>query len=204
MNTIRNLHLNQSNDCFRSEKSSVPFTKEIPVHYDKKASVPSTKKTHVHYDKKASVPSTKEIHVHYDKKPSVKPAPHISDFGEKESRDTILISTVIGEGQAFTDSTLNDSSHVINKTLTECETISAINLIRFKNRFHSIPLFFEKNVIINDKMIKQADQLAWLLFGLATQVFKIPLNTIHLFRDINGGLYIYNDYCFLYYKILSF
>jgi hypothetical protein len=71
-------------------------------------------------------------------------------------------------------------------------------MIRYKDRFHSIPLYHEQGVIVTEKMIYQVDQFAYLLTGLAHDVFKISINTIHIFRDIDGGRQIYND-VFIYY-----
>jgi hypothetical protein len=59
-------------------------------------------------------------------------------------------------------------------------------MTRYKNCFHSIPLFVEQNVHVTENMADSAKQLASVLVGLATHVFNIPINTINLFRDING------------------
>jgi hypothetical protein len=107
-----------------------------------------------------------------------------------------LISIVISKSQPFTDSKLNDSDHMTNEPLSECEATLAMDMIRYKDFFHSIPLFLDKNIIVTEQMIYQAEQLACLLAGLATCVFEIPINTMHLFRDIDGSEYIYDDYYF--------
>jgi len=125
----------------------------------------------------------------------------VSNFGKIASKDMDLISTVIRKCQPFTDSKLNDSGHMTNEPLSECETMPAMDMIRYKDLFHSIPLFLDKNIIITEQMIYQAEQLACLLAGLATCVFEISINTIHLFQDIDGSEYIYDDY---YFSLLCF
>ncbi len=68
-----------------------------------------------------------------------------------------------------------------------CEAVPSANMTRYKQLFHSIPLYIERNVLITEKMLDQARQLAWVLVGLANHVFKIPIETLHLYRDIDGG-----------------
>jgi hypothetical protein len=68
-----------------------------------------------------------------------------------------------------------------------CEAVPSANMTRYKELFHSIPLYIERNVLITEKMLDQAKQLAWVLIGLANHVFKIPIETLHLYRDIDGG-----------------
>jgi len=88
--------------------------------------------------------------------------------------------------------------------MSECETMPVMNMARYKNLFYSVSLFLEKNVIVTKQMIYQAEQLACLLAGLATHVFEIPINTMHLFQDIDGSENIYDDWCFLHYEYYLF
>jgi len=60
-------------------------------------------------------------------------------------------------------------------------------MIRYENLLHEIPLFIDKNVTITNLMIDQVKQLAYLLSCLAQQVFNLPVQIIHLFRDIDSG-----------------
>lgn len=62
-----------------------------------------------------------------------------------------------------------------------------IDMKRYKDLFHSIPLYFDKNLNVSEIMVDQAGQLAWIFNNLAQQVFKIPVETIHLYQYINGG-----------------
>jgi hypothetical protein len=118
---------------------------------------------------------------------------HVSDFGDNKSKDADLISTIIHRVQAYTDSKLNNPGYITNEPMSECETMPAINMACYKDRFYSVSLFLEKNVIVTEQIIYQAEQLACLLAGLATHVFEIPINTMHLFQDIDGSENIYDD-----------
>jgi hypothetical protein len=84
--------------------------------------------------------------------------------------------------------------------MSECDTMPAMSMTRYKDLFHSVSLFLDKNVTVTEQIIYQAEQLACLLAGLAKHVFEIPINTVHLFQDIDGSKNIYDDYCFLYYE----
>jgi hypothetical protein len=74
--------------------------------------------------------------------------------------------------------------HEINNS---CEFVPLSDMIRYENLLHGIPLFIDKNVTITNLMIDQGKHLAYLLSSLAQQVFNLPVQTIHLFRDIDSG-----------------
>jgi len=66
-------------------------------------------------------------------------------------------------------------------------------MTRYSNLLHGIPLYLDNSVILTDLMINQGKQLAYLLSSLAKQVFHIPIETMHLFRDIQSGKQILFD-----------
>ncbi|CAF1508202.1 unnamed protein product [Adineta steineri] len=119
-----------------------------------------------------------------------KPAP-MPDFGhvEKENQNDM---NKIYKTQAYNHSQLIQLEHTKKQISTVCKQIPAENMTRFNKVFHSIPLYVEQNVIVTDTMADQGYQLAYLLSGLATHVFKISKETIHLFRDINGVKIAFN------------
>ena len=94
---------------------------------------------------------------------------------------------MLKKGRTYTQTKFIQQEHVKDEIDHSCEAVPAANMTRYKELFHSIPLYVERNVIITDKMFDQAKQLAWLLIGLAKHVFKIPIGSIHLYRDIDGG-----------------
>ncbi|CAF1186151.1 unnamed protein product [Adineta steineri] len=95
----------------------------------------------------------------------------------------------IHQGQSYNRSRFVQSECTKTEICTMCGYYPAANMIRFPDVLHSIPLYVEKDVSVSKTMIDQAKQLAYLLNGLATNVFKISIKTVHLFRDINGRNY---------------
>jgi hypothetical protein len=126
---------------------------------------------------------------------------HVEDFSKSVRSGTDLIHHFVRPGQPYSSSKLISPGCAREQVLSECEAMLPMNMTRFKDTFHSIPLFVEEKVTVTPQMIRQGKQLAWLLVCLVNDVFtEMPINTIHLFRDIDGGQYIYNHYYFLYYK----
>jgi hypothetical protein len=76
------------------------------------------------------------------------------------------------------------TQHEINNS---CEFIPSSNLIRYDNLLNGIPIFIDTNIKLTNLMIDQGKQLSYLLSCLCRQVFNLPLETIHLFRDIDSG-----------------
>jgi hypothetical protein len=113
---------------------------------------------------------------------------YVDDFNRHQIKDNAKLFSTIKKGRAYTQSKFIQQEHVKDDIDHSCEAVPSANMTRFKEVFHSIPLYIERNVLVTDKMIDQAKQLAWVLIGLANQVFKIPVETIHLYRDINGGM----------------
>ncbi|UJR18092.1 hypothetical protein I4U23_004992 [Adineta vaga] len=125
-------------------------------------------------------------HTHSFHKPTPMP-----DFGrnKKESQNYMK---KIRKSQAYNHSKLIRLPYTKTEINTICEQIPSENMTRFDMVFHSIPLYVEENVIITNAMIDQGYQLAYLLKGLATRVFNMAYETIHLFRDINGTKIAFN------------
>ncbi|CAF0847517.1 unnamed protein product [Adineta steineri] len=68
-----------------------------------------------------------------------------------------------------------------------CESPANLDLQRYKDLFHGIPLFTEKTVRVTKPMLNRARQLATILSGLATQVFSVPGNMMNLYRDSDAN-----------------
>ena len=71
--------------------------------------------------------------------------------------------------------------------ITTKEHKPELNLIRFSDSFHSILLYIEDGVQVNEDMATLANQFAYLLRSMAIQVFEVPLDCLHMFRDTNGS-----------------
>ncbi|CAF3585487.1 unnamed protein product [Rotaria sp. Silwood1] len=71
-----------------------------------------------------------------------------------------------------------------NRTTREpCEALQNINLEIYKDHFHGIPFYTEKNMHITDSMLNRVRQLAIVLSGLASNVFNQPVMIMKLYRD---------------------
>jgi len=121
------------------------------------------------------------IHTHSFRK--AVPMPDFGHIVNKEQNDMKKIY----RGRAYNHSKFIRLEHTETLISTICQQFPSENMTRVREVFDSIPLYVEQNVIVTNAMIDQGHQLAYLLNGLATHVFKISKETIHLFRDIDGG-----------------
>lgn len=96
------------------------------------------------------------------------------------------MNELIGRSRPYVKTELNQAEHSKVEVNNSCEFVPATNMIRYESVFHGIPLYVDRNVTVTSVMINQAKQLSWLLVGLATKVFKLPIETIHLFRDVDS------------------
>lgn len=111
----------------------------------------------------------------------------VTDFSRHLVKEDGKLFSMLKKGRAYTQTKFIQQEHVKDELDHSCEAVPSANMTRYKESFHSIPLYVERNVLITDRMLDQARQLSWVLLGLATQVFKIPIETLHLYRDIDGG-----------------
>lgn len=111
----------------------------------------------------------------------------VKDFGEHSTTENNSVKQIIQGARSFTGNAIHRSENERIENIHCCTLDPAMHLERTKHTFHSIPVYVDRDVKITEKMMNQAEQLAWLIKNLATQVFKIPINTVHLFRDIDGG-----------------
>lgn len=114
-------------------------------------------------------------------------AGRVEDFNRYQIKNDTKLFSTLKKGRAYTQTKFTQQEHVKNEIDHSCEAVPSANMTRHKESFHSIPLYVERNVVVTDKMLDQARQLAWALVGLAQHVFKIPIETLHLYRDIDGG-----------------
>jgi hypothetical protein len=107
---------------------------------------------------------------------------------------------LIRECRAYTGSNIIQKRHFKKELSESCVLVPDANMKRLKDVDISISLFVEQDVGVTDTMINQAKQLACVLTGLAKQVFKFPIESLHLFQDIDGCKLAHS--CDLYYLIL--
>ena len=114
----------------------------------------------------------------------------MKNFQQHQTEDDASFQTMMQTGRAYIQPEFHQPEHSRNEINNSCEAVPAANMARINILFHSIPLYIEQNVTLTNAMIDQAKQLAWLLSGLALFVFKMPVETMHLFRDIDSGKYL--------------
>ena len=87
----------------------------------------------------------------------------------------------------YTKKTFKGDSTTRIEDIQSCTIDPAMHLNRSSQIFDGIPLYIEHGIYINQQMTDAANQLAPIIKGLATEVFEVPLQTVHLFRDTQSG-----------------
>ena len=113
----------------------------------------------------------------------------VDDFRQGQQDEENVLRQMIGHSRSYVQPQFNQVEHSRSETNNSCEYVPASNLIRYGQLFSGIPLYLDNRVLLTQNMIKQSEQLATLLAALAKQVFRIPLPTMHLFRDIDSGMF---------------
>ena len=111
----------------------------------------------------------------------------VEDFNRNQINEDAKLFSMLRKSRTYTQTKFVQQEHVKDEIDHSCETVPSANMTRYKELFHFIPLYIEQDVLITDKMLDQAKQLAWILTGFAQHVFKISIGTFHLYRDIDGG-----------------
>ncbi|CAF1040266.1 unnamed protein product [Rotaria sordida] len=128
----------------------------------------------------------------------------IDHFGRYKSTDDDDIDTMIRTTRSYSQMEFNQMEHSRNENNTSCEFVPAANMMRYDRLFYGIPLYIDRNVKITNILLDQGKQLAWLLSGLAKQVFNIPVETMHLFRDIESARIAFNSNGALFFNLRYF
>ncbi|CAF1648839.1 unnamed protein product [Rotaria sordida] len=125
----------------------------------------------------------------------------VEDFNHQQTKNDTKLFSMLNTGREYTQTKFIQQEYVKNEIDHSCEVVPSANMTRYKDLFHSIPLYIQQDVLITNKMLDQAKQLAWVLIGLANHVFKISIETLHLFRDINGARIAFNDRHALFFNL---
>jgi hypothetical protein len=113
----------------------------------------------------------------------------IENFGRHQSSNAADIDSMIRTSRPYSQREFNRSEYSRHETSNLCEFVPASNMVRHTTLLHGIPLYVDQNVTLTNLMIDQGTQLAWVLSGLAKQVFRMPGSAMHLFRDVDSGTY---------------
>ncbi|CAF1441256.1 unnamed protein product [Rotaria sordida] len=85
---------------------------------------------------------------------------HVEDFSHYQLKDETKLLSMLKKSRAFTQTKFIQQEHVKNEIDHSCEAVPLANMTHYKELFHSIPLYVERNVLVTDKMLDQAKQLA--------------------------------------------
>ncbi|UJR22115.1 hypothetical protein I4U23_025179 [Adineta vaga] len=144
-------------------------------------------------------PQTQTNH-HYQES-HVEMSGRVEDFNRHQIKDDAKLFSMLKKGRSYTQTKFIQQEHVKDEIDHSCEAVPSANMTRYKEVFHNIPLYIERDVRITEQMLDRAKQLAWVLIGLANHVFKIPVETLHLYRDINGARIAFNDRRALFFNL---
>ncbi|CAM4809029.1 unnamed protein product [Rotaria magnacalcarata] len=125
----------------------------------------------------------------------------VDDFSRHHIKDDGKLLSMLRKGRTYTQTKFIQQEHVKDEINHSCEAVPSANMTRYKDSFHMVPLYIERNVVVTTKMLDHAKQLAWILIGLANHVFKIPIETLHLYRDIDGARIAFNDRRALFFNL---
>ena len=75
----------------------------------------------------------------------------------------------------------NTGEHI--EEIHSCTLNPNMHLIRCSKTFNSMALYIEEGIFLSRQIVDAADELARIIRGLVTDVFQIPLQSAHLFRD---------------------
>ncbi|CAF4300671.1 unnamed protein product [Rotaria sp. Silwood2] len=128
----------------------------------------------------------------------------INNFGQNKSFDEADIRTMIRTSRTYSAKEFNQSEHSRNESNNSCEYIPPSNMIRYDHLLYGISLYIDCNLTLTDAMIDQGKQLARLLSGLAKDVFSMPVQTMHLFRDIDSARIAFNNNGALFFNLRYF
>ncbi|CAF3330092.1 unnamed protein product [Rotaria sp. Silwood2] len=68
-----------------------------------------------------------------------------------------------------------------------CQAPANIELENYKDLFYDIPFYTERNMKMTGNILNRARQLALLVAGIATEIFKQPAVMMKIYRDADGN-----------------
>lgn len=102
--------------------------------------------------------------------------------------DTEKFNDIISQLHSYNEQmlvNLNDNEDFVDST---CEIPQNTNMKRHQDSFSHLSLYIEEGVNVTNMMLNRARQLAGIIAPLAVNVYNIKPESIHLYRDIDGGI----------------
>ena len=84
-----------------------------------------------------------------------------------------------------------------------CQAPPDVPMTRYKDVYNGISLYIEDGVNVTKPMLNRATQLATIIAGLASNVYELPIETMHLYRDVDGGGCTRRIYSFNWIRVLQ-
>lgn len=114
----------------------------------------------------------------------------MTDFRQAYQEGNDRIQVAIKNTHAYNQRTLMSQQdsfiEIAFQVSMFCDRNFVPNLVLSEHIVSSIPLFIEKNMIINKTQLQEARKLASILIGLSENVFNMDAQVLHLFRDSKG------------------
>ena len=115
---------------------------------------------------------------------------HISsvpDFRSVQDLRNVQTRKVFKGSRTFDERKLEQRPNEKHELIETCTLDPGMNMLLYPKRFHSMLLYVEKGLTVTESMISHANEFARVISDLATQVFRQPVKSFHLFRDIQTG-----------------
>ncbi|CAF1515175.1 unnamed protein product [Rotaria magnacalcarata] len=126
------------------------------------------------------------------------------DFNEFDVNNINQMLLIVQSSKAYSNLTFTQNEHTKEELCCSYVDLPAANMTRLENVDISIPLFLEQNITKTSKTIDQAKQLAWVLTGLADNVFQLNTHSLHLFCDEVGPRIAFNTNGALFFNLRYF
>lgn len=111
----------------------------------------------------------------------------VPNFASHQSNDEGEISRMLSNSRPYSQREYHQRESNRQEVNNSCEFVPQCTMIRHEHLLNGMAFYFENNLQLTQFILQQAKLLSFLLSALTTQVFHLPIETIHLFRDIDSG-----------------
>ena len=115
---------------------------------------------------------------------------HISsvpDFRSVQDLRSVQTRQVLKGSRTFDERNLEQRPNENRELVETCTLDPGMNMSKYPKRFHSMLLYVENDLTVTESMLSRANEFAQVISDLATHVFRLPVKSFHLFRDIQTG-----------------
>lgn len=130
------------------------------------------------------------IETSLNQEPYIDTKQRITDFRNQIEIDHVSdVNDIISYVQPYLEPMMIIPKEPGVSTIPDCSCLAPpdVPMTRYKDVFAGISLYIEDGVNVTKSMLNRATRLATIIAGLASEVYKLPIETMHLYRDVNGG-----------------